>query len=347
MSQPYSLFELGWGPYYQQQLSLEEYEACVPARVIEQHRNQVHLQTESGEQVLAITPSMPTLCVGDWILLDNDGRFDRLLDRATEFGRKASGSKVDLQLIAANLDTVLIVMSLNHDFKLSRLERYLTLVNEGGAEPVAVLTKADLCDDSDDYTQQVQRLDPLLAVISVNALDPDSTSQLKPWCKVGKTIAVMGSSGVGKSTLLNSIQGDNQLATGGIREDDSKGRHTTTSRSLHVMPSGGLLMDTPGMRELQLTDVESGLAATFADIEQLAQSCRFGDCSHQAEPGCAVANAIESGELDNRRFNNYLKLAREQAFNSATLAQKRSHDKAMSKMYSSVQSASRKRKKGD
>ncbi|MBR9729537.1 ribosome small subunit-dependent GTPase A [Shewanella intestini] len=346
MSKTYSLTELGWRPFFQQQLTLAEWESGTLARVVTQHRNQLHLLSDSGELILSINANMPNICVGDWLLIDSQHRFVRLLERFTEFGRKASGSKLDLQLIAANLDTVFIVMSLNQDFKLSRLERYLTLVNETGAQAVVVLTKADLCDDPLSLQAEVQQLDPLLNVVSINALDNDCVSQLQCWCQVGKTLAVMGSSGVGKSTLLNTLQNQPLLNTGGIREDDSKGRHTTTARSLHVMDNGGLLMDTPGMRELQLTDVESGLSATFADIEALAQCCRFGDCSHHGEPGCAIEQALNRGELDHRRFNNYLKLGREQALNTASLAQRRAQDKTMSKMYRSVQGESRRRKKG-
>ncbi|NKF52762.1 ribosome small subunit-dependent GTPase A [Shewanella sp. WXL01] len=341
----YSLAELGWRPYFQQQLSLAELESCSVARVSEQHRSQLQLLTEQGARSIQVTPNMPSICVGDWLLINDDG-FVRLLERATEFSRKAPGSKLAKQLIAANLDTVLVVMSLNHDFSLSRLERYLALINQTGARPVVVLTKADLCDDIYSYQSQVQALDPLLDVVCVNALDQSSVSALAIYCKTGQTLAVMGSSGVGKSTLLNSLQGEETLQTGSIREDDSKGRHTTTSRSLHVMAAGGLLLDTPGMRELQLSDVESGIATTFADIEALAQHCRFSDCSHQGEPGCAVTQAIESGELELRRLTNYLKLSREQALNAASLAERRAKDKALGKMYRTIQGESKKLKKG-
>ncbi len=179
-----------------------------------------------------------------------------------------------------------------------------------------------------------------------HGLAQDSVKVRAPWCKQGKTIALLGSSGAGKSTLTNSLMGESIQATGGIREDDSKGRHTTTGRSLHMTPSGAMLLDTPGMRELQLADSEQGIAGTFADIIELAQQCRFNDCSHQGEPGCAVQAAIDSGELDERRLLSYDKLNREQARNSASLAEKRSQDKALGKFYRVVQNESRSRKKG-
>ncbi|GLP96908.1 ribosome small subunit-dependent GTPase A [Paraferrimonas sedimenticola] len=345
----YSLAQLGWNPFFQQQLTLDEYQDTRAMRVCEQHRNRLVLIGESGLADFALVGQLPAISVGDWLLLSTEGEFIRRLDRATEFRRKAAGAKIDEQMIAVNVDTVFIVMSLNQDFKLSRVERYLTLVNEAGAESVVVLTKKDLCESleqADELVAQVQALDPLLNVVALNALDSEAAAALAPWCRSGKTLALMGSSGVGKSTLVNTIIGDAQQATANIREDDSKGRHTTTSRSIHLTPVGAVLMDTPGMRELQLTDVDEGLSLTFADVEALAEQCRFGDCQHQAEPGCAIQAALASGELDARRFNNYLKLAREQALNSASLAEKRAKDKALGKMYRAVQGESRRRKKG-
>ncbi|SNX47957.1 Putative ribosome biogenesis GTPase RsgA [Vibrio thalassae] len=286
------------------------------------------------------------MTVGDWILLDEQHRFLRLLERRSLFRRKAPGSKVDEQFIAANVDTVFIVCSLNDDFNLSRIERYLTLVNEAQAEAVIVLTKSDLCDDADPKRQQVQELDPFLLIETVNALESSTLQGLRSWCGKGQTIAFMGSSGVGKSTLVNSLMNNHVQVTGAIREDDSKGRHTTTSRSIHKMPEGGLLLDTPGMREIQLTASEVGLAETFSDVELLVEQCRFGDCQHTNEPGCAIRTALENDAIDARRVDNYFKLMREQARNSASLAERRSNDKQLGKFYRSVQSESRNRKKG-
>ncbi|MDX1301808.1 ribosome small subunit-dependent GTPase A [Photobacterium sp.] len=346
MTNSISLPELGWRPFFQQQLSLDEFEQARIMRVMAQHRSQLELMTEQGGFYLPVTPSMPAVTVGDWLLVDKQGHFIRLLDRISQFSRKAAGSKIDTQLIAANVDTVFIISSLNHDFNLSRIERYLALTNEAGVEPVIVLTKADCCDNPLPFVRQVQELDPMLLVEAVNCLDRNSVTVLEPWCQTGRTVAFVGSSGAGKSTLINSLQEKQAQTTGDIRHDDSKGRHTTTSRSLHVMTAGGLLLDTPGMRELQLSDCEQGLTATFADIYSLAEQCRFSDCHHQGEPGCAVREAIDSGELNERRLVSYLKLNREQAINGASIAEKRARSRNLGKYYRSVQNESRKRKKG-
>jgi ribosome biogenesis GTPase len=344
MASEFKLKALGWGPYFIQQLSLEEYEHSRPGRILQQHKSQLQVATEDGLTELPMLPSMPPMVVGDWLLLDEDRGYLRLLDRFSLFSRKAAGTKVQTQLIAANVNTAFVVTSINQDFNLSRIERYLTLVHEAGVEPVIVLTKADLSEDVEESVESVHSLDPMLMVEAVNALAKDSVAKLAPWCGEGKTVLFLGSSGVGKSTLVNTLMGNAVQATSGIREDDSKGRHTTTGRSLHALPSGGLLLDTPGMRELQLADVVDGLERTFADISALAQSCRFADCGHVSEPGCAILAALESGDLDKRRLDNYRKIMREQAMNSATLAEKRSRDKALGKFYRSVQSESRRRK---
>ncbi|MEZ9039960.1 MULTISPECIES: ribosome small subunit-dependent GTPase A [unclassified Vibrio] len=344
-SHPMSLQQLGWQPVFQQQLTLEDYDHSVIARIVAHHRNGYTLASEQGEIVLPIHQNQPAMTVGDWVILNSELQFDRLLERQSLFSRKAAGSRVAEQYISANIDTVFIVVSLNNDFNLSRIERYLALANEAQVEAVIVLTKKDLCDDYEDKVQQVQSLDPMLMIEAVNSLDQDSTQVLSPWCKIGKTVALMGSSGVGKSTLVNSLLGEASQATGGIREDDSKGRHTTTSRSLHLLASGGLLLDTPGMRELQLAECAEGVSETFSDVEELAMHCRFSDCHHESEPGCKIRAAIESGELSERRFTNYQKLLREQARNGASLAEQRANSKQLSKMYKTVQSESRNLKK--
>ncbi|PAU39985.1 ribosome small subunit-dependent GTPase A [Vibrio coralliilyticus] len=342
--QPLNLPQLGWNNLFQQQLTLEELEHSRVARVVEHHRSGYKLLSEDGETTLAIHKSLPMMTVGDWLLLDKQGGFERLLDRQSLFARKAAGSKVAEQLIAANVSTLFIVCALNDDFNLSRIERYLATSNEAEVEPVIVLTKADLVIDAEEKRQQVQQLDPLLMVEMLNALDGEQYTSLSSWCKSGSTVAFMGSSGVGKSTLVNGLLGESVQLTGGIRESDSKGRHTTTGRSMHFLPSGGVLIDTPGMRELQLFDCADGVAETFSDIEVLAEKCRFSDCQHDREPGCAVINAIETGQLEQRRLNNYLKLMREQQRNSATLAERCASYKQQTKMYRNIQTASRSRK---
>lgn len=341
-----SLLQLGWSPFFQQQLSLEEWETHNVGRVVGQHRSNIDVMTEDSKKTVPLTPGMTLLTVGDWVLLDSDGRFHRALERISLFSRRAAGSRVSEQLIAANIDTVFVVCSLNDDFNLNRIERYLALAGDAGVEPVVVLTKSDCCDDSHAYVRQVQSLNALLMVEAVNALDPTSTKALESWCGTGKTVTFLGSSGVGKSTLINTLLGRATQATAAVRDDDSKGRHTTTARSLHFIPDGGILLDTPGMRELQLADCEQGVNEAFADIRDLAAQCRFTDCQHQGEPGCSVRAAIQSGILDERRLSNYQKLMREQALNRASLAEKRARDRSLGRYYRSVQLEAMQRKKG-
>lgn len=299
-----NLEQLGWRPFFQQQISLERWEYPV-VRVVAQYRNRLELLGEAGQSLLDLVPGMPAITVGDWLVLTPDGQFCLLLDRLSLFRRKAAGTRVAEQLIAANVDTLFVVTSLNDDFNLNRIERYLSLANEAGAEPVVILSKEDLCEDPERIHSQVEALDSLLAVETINCLDADAIQKLMPWCVAGQTVALMGSSGVGKSTLVNTLLGASVQQTGAIREDDSKGRHVTTGRSLHLIPDGGLLMDMPGMRELQLADCDVGVSVTFSDITTLSTQCRFADCSHGNEPGCAVQAAISRGNLDMRRLSSF------------------------------------------
>jgi ribosome biogenesis GTPase len=333
MSNFTSLTGLGWQPYFQQQLSLDEWDGTIPARVIEQYKSEVTVATESDVFNIALLATMPEMVVGDWLLLDSQQHLLRVLDRKTCFSRKAAGSKLKRQLISANVDSAFIVTSMNDDFNLNRIERFLSLVNGSGADSVIVLSKSDQSEFPESYIAQIQELDPFLMVEAINCLNAESVKKLSPWIKQGTTIAVLGSSGVGKSTLINTLLGKERQSTGGIREDDDKGRHTTTRRSLISLDAGGLILDTPGMREIQMADCKEGIATTFADIEAYARQCKFSDCQHQTEPGCAVQKAVDSGELDQRRLNNYLKLLREEALNSASLSERRSKDKALGKFY--------------
>ena len=221
------------------------------------------------------------------------------------------------------------------------------MANEAGVEPVIVLTRLDGCDNPDDYLAKVQALNRQLEVVMVNSLDADSVDRLKTWCSTGETVALLGSSGVGKSTIVNTLLGSSVQATQPVREDDDKGRHTTTRRSIHFLDSGGLLLDTPGMRELQLADCEHGVDETFPEIAELAARCRFSNCKHDNEPGCAVREAVQSGALDERRLVSYQKLMREQAFNAATLAEKRARDREFGRYVRSVMNSKRKQSKSD
>ena len=309
-----------------------------PARVMSVARSELTLQSAAAEFTIELDREWqrkdpverPT--VGDWVLVNcANQQLDRLLERQSLFKRKAAGDRAEIQLIAANVDTLFIVSSCNDDFNLSRLERYLALAFESEAEPVLVLTKADLCDDEGRYLDEARRLGHQLQVLALNATAENSSELLAPWCRTGQTLALVGSSGVGKSTLINTLLGADIQATGSIRQDDSKGRHTTTSRSLHCLENGALVLDSPGIRELQLTDVATGLADVFSDVEELAQSCKFADCEHESEPQCAVQQAIENGELEARRLTSYQKLKREDAHNTQTIAERHARTRRWNK----------------
>jgi ribosome biogenesis GTPase len=270
--------------------------------------------------------------VGDWLLLDRERPQDsRLLERTSLIRRRAAGRDARMQPIAANIDTVFVVTSCNQDFNLARLERYVALAFEAGIEPVILLTKADLADDPAHYVARAQTVSDRAPVAALDARGAEPARALADWCKPGRTVAFLGSSGVGKSTLTNALLGAEAIATQGVREDDAKGRHTTTRRELHATPGGCLVLDTPGMRELQLLDAAAGIADVFEDIEALAASCRFTDCRHETEPGCAVEAAIEDGSLDPARLARWRKLEAEDAFNSASLAERREKDRAFGK----------------
>ena len=344
MANSYSLSQLGWKHFFQQQLSLEEWEVNTIARVVGVERSVIDLLTTEGKQSLAVTPRMPAFAVGDWLLLDEQDRFHRLLDRNTLFSRKAAGTKISTQLIAANVDTVFIVSSLNQDFNLNRFERYLALANETGVTPVIVLTRLDLCENPEEYLSKVHSLDPSLDVVVINSLAQESVEQLKVWCTTGETVALLGSSGVGKSTIINTLLGSNIQSTQALREDDDKGRHTTTQRSIHFLPAGGLMLDTPGMRELQIASCEHGIDETFSEIVELATGCKFTDCQHDKEPGCAVRQAIEAGILDQRRLISYQKLMKEQTFNTLSLAEKRAKDREFGRYVRSVMDSKQNKK---
>lgn len=350
----HKLRDLGWGPYFERQVSPELAEGVTIARVSAHFGSQLLMLGQQGEfripvqLVRSVVEESDDACsdiaVGDWLLLDiRDNRAIKRLDRQTLLYRKAAGEKVRPQLIAANLDTIFIVSSCNAEFNLSRIERYLALVLQAGAVPVVVLTKADLCETHSELQRQVEALHPGLVIETLDARQPDQADVLRTWCRAGQTVALLGSSGVGKSTLAGAM-GVGGLATAGIREVDAKGRHTTTARSLHLLHGGGVLVDNPGMRELQLPACEEGVADLFEDIVQLTQRCRFTDCNHQGDEGCAVLEALELGQLDERRFTNYLKLSAEQAHNSRTLAERRQRDRKFGQIYKSIQAEKRRRR---
>jgi len=334
-----ALQHYGLVPFFSQQLAGADLDQNRLARVTSVQRSQSTVICAAGKRSVELSAALqraaavdrPT--VGDWVVLDESlDRIEKVLERRSLFKRVGAGGGTEIQPIAANIDILFIVTSCNEEFKESRLERYLAMCADAGAMPVIVLSKADLSDDADAYARRARRVQSGVAVETCNALDPATLDGVRAWIDDATTVALVGSSGVGKSTLLNALAGDSLAATSEIREQDKKGRHTTTHRELHRLPSGGLVIDVPGMRELRLAEVEQSIEAVFDDIEQLARQCQFADCRHEAEPGCAVLRAVEQGRLDHRRLNNYRKLRRENALATATLAEKRARDRDFGKM---------------
>jgi ribosome biogenesis GTPase len=323
----FRLDELGWGPVFENHLGGEDCDGLVPARVAEEARGVYRVYAEAGEWLAGISGKLrfdaaareDLPAVGDWVLVrprsDEDrATIQRVLPRRSKFSRKAAGARTDEQIVAANVDSVFLVSSLNREFNLRRIERYLTLVWESGARPVVVLNKADLCENATPYIAGAESVTMGVPVHVTSAVTGAGIDALRAYFKAGRTVALLGSSGVGKTSLINRLRGDDSLRTLPIRASDDRGRHATTSRQLILLDGGGLLIDTPGMRELQLWDSADGLAHAFADIEALALQCHFTACRHLTEPRCAVQQAIAEGALDAARLESYRKLEREQAY---------------------------------
>lgn len=331
---PTGLDRLGWSTFFSQQVSVDEMAATPPVRVISVERSGLGVE---GTGIKTTLPPRDDVTVGDW-LLHNALRpgASRLLVRKSLFRRRAAGTGREMQLVAANVDTVFVVTSCNRDFNVARLERYVALAFEAQVEPVIVATKADLADDPERFAEAAAEVSASVPVVVLDALGLEPREKLAPWCRAGRTVAFLGSSGVGKSTLVNALSGRATAATGGVREDDDRGRHTTTGRHLYVLPEGYAVLDTPGMRELQLTDAAEGIAEVFADLSDLAARCRFSDCRHENEPGCAVQAAIAAGEVDEARLRRWQKLQREEAFNSASLAERRERERSFGRMVRAI-----------
>lgn len=317
------LSSLGFGPFFEAQLK-DRYSECLrPARIASEHRDSYEVWSDEGIAIARLAGRLrrnqedfTRPCTGDWVGLKSVSEpnqvriIERVFQRQTVFTRGSAGQEAHSQVIAANINLVFVVCGLDADYSLRRIERYLARIWASGAQPAIILNKADVCDVTEQRTTEVVARSPSVPVFVASAVRSIGLEVIKARITPGLTAAFVGSSGAGKSSLINALVGEERMATGEVRADDCRGRHTTTRRQLVILPGGGLLLDTPGMREVQLVDDE-GLAATFADIEALADRCRYRDCRHDTEPGCAVKAAVEAGLLSHERWEHYRKLERE------------------------------------
>lgn len=325
------LTTLGFSTYFEEQVTAFKEESklanCVPARVTLEHKHSYRVLAEEGEWLATVAGHFAYTsvaredypAVGDWVLVEKmageeKAIIHKLFNRKSVFSRKVAGQEIKEQIVASNVDIVLLVMSLNADFNIRRLERYLVAAWDSGAKPVIVLTKADLCEDISSMVREVELVAFGVDIFVTSARSGEGIEAIQNLFTEGVTGALLGSSGAGKSTLMNALSGEELMKVSGIREDDAKGRHTTTHRELIVLPSGGCLIDTPGMRELQLWDQSESLSSSFRDIEEFAAACRYRDCTHHMEPHCAVQQAIKDGALEQSRLQSYFKLQKELAF---------------------------------
>ena len=319
-----SLSDLGWTTEREAEFQSVAGGDLVPGRICRQQSGRTYAWTEAGEVEAVLSGRLENIAasaaelpaIGDWVALlplpgEEKAVVQVLLTRTTCFSRKSAGGRTTEQVIAANIDTLFLVSGLDDELNIRRIERYLLLARESGAEPVVVLNKSDLRGDAEEIAGKVRAIAPALDFILTSASDGSGMERLAPHLGPGRTVALLGSSGVGKSSLINRLAGGEVARTGEVREKDSRGRHVTSHREMVFLPSGVILIDTPGMREVAIWVSEEGIAAAYPEIDELSERCKFRDCAHETEPGCAVLDAVESGDLNAARLESYHRLRKE------------------------------------
>jgi ribosome biogenesis GTPase len=324
---PLNLQTLGWNSFFAGHFAKYAEQGYAAGRIALEHKHLYRIYTEHGELLGEISGKLRYSAngredypaVGDWVAItprieEGKATIHAILPRKSKFSRKAAGETTEEQIVATNVDTVFLVNALNNDFNLRRMERYLILAWESGANPVIILSKADLCDDVERKVAEVESIAIGVPIHVTSSAQGIGLESITPYLREGATVALLGSSGVGKSTLINRLYGAEKQRVNEVREGDDRGKHTTTHRELICLPQGGIIIDTPGMRELQMWEADEGFRDAFEDIESLAEQCQFRDCQHGKEPGCAVKQALRDGSLSAERYQNYQKLQRELAF---------------------------------
>ena len=321
------LKQLGFDAFFQKHFKQCQNKSLSTGRICAQHKESYKLFSEYGELSAIISGKYRNNCksiedfpvVGDWALFnyianENKAVIQDVLPRKSKFSRKIAGNKTEEQVIASNIDFAFIVCALNYDFNPRRIERYLSLIWQSGATPVVILTKADLCSNVDKKITEVETIAFAVDILAISNISKEGIEVLDKYFHNNKTVVLLGSSGVGKSSLINNLAKNNIMKVNELRNNIEKGRHTTTHKQMILLPDEGLIIDTPGIRELQLWDAKEGISYTFNDIEEIAQYCKFNNCTHSNEPGCAVQEAIKTGALDFKRLENYLKVKKEQEY---------------------------------